>query len=37
MREGVEDIKRVLGSFERHASTTLKRQRDIKAGSTAPF
>jgi hypothetical protein len=30
----LEDIKRVLGSFERHASTTLKRQRDIKAGST---
>jgi hypothetical protein len=31
-----EDIKRVLGSFERHASTTLKRQRDTKAGS-APW
>ena len=30
----LEDIKRVLGSFERHASTTIKRQRDIKAGST---
>jgi hypothetical protein len=30
----LEDIKRVLGSFERHASTTLKHQRDIKAGST---
>jgi hypothetical protein len=30
----LEDIKRVLGSFERHASTTLRRQRDIKAGST---
>lgn len=30
----LDDIKRVLGSFERHAEATVRRQRDIKAGST---
>jgi hypothetical protein len=30
----LDDVKRVLGSFERHAEATIKRQRDIKAGTT---
>jgi hypothetical protein len=29
-----DDIKRVLGSFERHAEAIIRRQRDLTAGST---
>jgi hypothetical protein len=30
----LDDIKRVLGSFERHAEALIRRQRDFTAGST---